>query len=188
MWIVCSCGNEAISQCHAGQARNGSTPTLEVNMHRCFFVLLILAGIPRAGHAQEQNELLFSRLSEKTLFKLLTESKVKYEKKSVEVKGKSTVEYWMTFSSGYKAILRNRGTFLFVQSAGFKTLNNQDISFESSNEWNKKWVLCPAVLGSDGSGIVTSAISILDGTNQKIIKRWLREYDLSLKKFAEYTR
>ena len=140
--------------------------------------------------AQAQDETLFSRLSNQTLEKILKDGKIPFNKKESEVKGKTITEYIVTLGTnpGWKASLMNHGDTISMVSFGFKTVNQQEITLERVNEWNKKNFFSIAYVDKNGFGVLAAGLDMYAGTNQKIIGEWIKMYSTDLNKFADHTK
>ncbi len=134
------------------------------------------------------DEQLFSRLSDTTIEKILTEFRMPFERREETFNNKKVVTYHVTVANGMKATLLNSGNMVSLWSYGFKTLNKEDISLERINEWNKKNSFCKSHVEANGTGVLTSTLDMLDGTNKKIIRGWIREYAGTLPRFSEFTK
>ena len=150
--------------------------------------LVLLAGMNSRTQAQDlEEEQLFTRLSDKTLEKLLQKMRIPFERRELNPTGKKLIVYNITLNN-YKAIVVNHGSSLQLTCGGFKTLNNQDISLEHVNEWNQRRRHSRAFVDKEGFGIVEADLDFYGGTNHKIIIEWVKLYSTSLSDFANFTR
>ncbi|HZZ78463.1 MAG TPA: YbjN domain-containing protein [Gemmataceae bacterium] len=150
----------------------------------CFIMAFV------CGARAQDDEPLFSRVSDKTLEKIFDKEKLEWvRKESTDKEGKKLVLYWLTFPSGLKATVRNGGTALTILSLGFRTKDREDISLERMNEWNQRYGFWGAgFVGKDGSAYISTAHDMIAGTNQKIIGGWLKQYSVTLTEFERFTR
>src|SRR5439155_26801 len=142
----------------------------EGSMFRYIFSSILFLGFACAGLAQD-DEPLFSRISDKTLEKIFDDGKIEWERKeTTDKKGKKSVLYWITYPTGLKATVANSGTLLSVMSLGFKTKDEQEVSLERINEWNLRHGFGGAgSVNKNGFANVGSAHNMYAGTNKKII-------------------
>jgi hypothetical protein len=155
--------------------------------HVCASVAVLLAFA--WGACAQDDEPLFSRLSDRTLQKIFDDGKIAWERKETTDKtDKKTVLHWLTFPGGLKATVMNHGNHLTILSLGFKTKKNEEVPLERMNEWNLRFGShAGGYVNTAGFAIVCSAHHMEAGTNQKLIGNWLKVYSVSLSEFSRFT-
>lgn len=130
----------------------------------------------------------FSRLSEKTLCKILDQEKIEWQRMETKTKaGKTLTFYSLTFPGGLKASIVNHGNHLTVLSLGFKNKDGEEVSLERANEWNLQYGgTAAAFVDKMGFASLSSCLNMDAGTNEKIIGNWRLCYETPISPRVSY--
>jgi hypothetical protein len=151
------------------------------------YVLSLAAFFAASVVYAQEDEQLFSRISERTLEKILDEERIPWERKEEVVKGKKLVNYTVTLD-GFKVLLYTDGGSITLGAPGFRTRNKEDITLERANEWNASRRFAYASVSPFGDGRLHADLNIKGGTNKKIIHEFFQQYRASLIMFADFVR
>jgi hypothetical protein len=138
----------------------------------------------RAGDTPEEQ--IFTRLSEKRLQQFLDKENIPFERKVIKNGGKDFVYHHVTMGQWNGLIVMADGALQF--EASFKDRNNNDITLERINEWNIKKRFSRAFVDNRGFGVIQCDLDMFAGTNERIVRSWLRVCRTSVDDFAKFTR
>jgi hypothetical protein len=147
----------------------------------------VLAFLACAGPSFAQvadDERLFTRITDRTLEKILDKEKIPWEKKTMKDGAKNLTLYSIHMGP-YKAGIINYGGSLMFDSS-FKGRGNQDVPIERTNEWNLKKRFSRAFVDNQGWGVVQLDLDFYGGTNERIIRAWLGMCRITINDFAKF--